>query len=529
MIAPSRAATALALAVVALSSSGCSTLHDSLNKSALFPKPDYELWPDEVGLDAEDVFVPVDHLRLHGWLVTVPQAKATVVVFHGNYPNSGPYLLWVKALHSAGFNSLLVNYRGYGASEGEPDLWSLRRDGEAIGRWVDSRPELAKLPLGVLGVSLGTMVALATAEACPRVGAVVLDSPFLPRRGLKRALGSFFGTVTAPFLLPDDLDSEALAAQLERPLLVIHGVQDDIAEPISAVEIYRKARGPKFLWLAPDAGHSPGVAGFYDGIYESQVRAFFDAWLVGTATRPWLAVDWRESERTVHVAPRLVRGEVKAPVPVEVCVAYRREDADEPGFLWRRWSWEPGKALDLTLAGEPLAVSLVAFAPEEVQVQGGGFELAFNRYARSDRLVMPLVFYVEKRAELEAALATDLDPSVLPQAASNLYHASYIDSEFDMDRPKARATLRRALALQPADLHCCRILGNAYWQLSVHPLDVARIHRRLLELLDPGETVERAVHEKAIAELEEQAKALDARQAARMADVRRRRDLAPRE
>src|SRR5438132_718215 len=116
-----RSLAALALTLAAVSQSGCSSLHDEINSMALHAKPDYETWPEDQGLAAEDVFVPVDGLRLHGWLFKSEKARGNVVLFHGNFPNAAPYTLWAPPLVAADWNVLLVNYRGFGQSEGKPD------------------------------------------------------------------------------------------------------------------------------------------------------------------------------------------------------------------------------------------------------------------------------------------------------------------------------------------------------------------------------------------------------------------------
>ena len=517
------AAAALALAVLA---SGCAGLRAEVNEKALHPRPEYELWPDEMGLEAEDVFVPVDGLRLHGWLVEADKPKATIVLFHGNYPNASPYVMWLHDLHAHHYNALVVNYRGFGASEGEADCWSLGRDAEAIVAWLDSRPALAKLPVGVLGISLGTMPALSVGVSCPRVGAVVLDSPFLPRKKLDQALGGFFATLAAPFLVPGELDSLALAARLERPLLVIHGAQDWIAEPEGAVEIAEKAKGPSFLWIAPDAGHAPGVAGFYDAIYDDAIHEFFDTWLVGEGSRVWLAGKWKPTEGgRVHVGPFVVRGEVKASVPVELLVASHVDGHDAPKLAWWRFVWHPGEpGWDGPVTGEPIAARVFAFDQGDVELAGDSWQSKLSREARSNRAIEKLGSEPDEKA-IDEALAQDLDPVTRPALVRPLLRIA-AEKEDRGDRAGAIRCCERALELA-GSVAQGRVLGDAHWELGTDASLTAQIHRKLASLLGSGLAAERARHEALARELDERAAATKALRATKLREVLRERELAP--
>src|SRR5829696_7777680 len=127
---------------------------------------------------AEDVwFRSADGTRLHGWFFrseSKPES-ATIVYFHGNGGNISD-IGWVgQRFAKQGFDVLLFDYRGYGASEGEVGAEAgLYADGDAAVAFVinekDARPDRVVL----YGQSLGTAVAVDVASR-QNVGALVLE------------------------------------------------------------------------------------------------------------------------------------------------------------------------------------------------------------------------------------------------------------------------------------------------------------------------------------------------------------------
>ncbi|MDX1444528.1 MAG: alpha/beta hydrolase, partial [Gammaproteobacteria bacterium] len=62
-----------------------------------------------------------DGETLHGWFVPAAMdTERTVLIFHGNAGNISHRLDTLQVWHRLGFNSLIIDYRGYGNSSGEP-------------------------------------------------------------------------------------------------------------------------------------------------------------------------------------------------------------------------------------------------------------------------------------------------------------------------------------------------------------------------------------------------------------------------
>ena len=115
-----------------------------------FPDKDFWQRPEDYGLSYEDVSaVTSDGVRLHGWYLPAWPSHATVVMFHGNAGNISHRLFKTAPLVKEGISFLLIDYRGFGRSEGEigkgEDLFS---DGRAALDWLQKeKPEIVRTEL----------------------------------------------------------------------------------------------------------------------------------------------------------------------------------------------------------------------------------------------------------------------------------------------------------------------------------------------------------------------------------------------
>ncbi|MBI4417369.1 MAG: alpha/beta hydrolase, partial [Ignavibacteriales bacterium] len=74
-----------------------------------------------VGLNPEDhFFESEDGTRIHAWLVRAKEPVATLLYFHGNAGNLAHRSEKLRRLRNAGFSVFIIDYRGYGRSDGSP-------------------------------------------------------------------------------------------------------------------------------------------------------------------------------------------------------------------------------------------------------------------------------------------------------------------------------------------------------------------------------------------------------------------------
>ncbi len=232
----------------------------------LLPGGEATLTPHAFELTYRDVHIDDGRgPRLHGWYLPAGNdgVTGTVLFLHGNAGNISNHLLSVAWLPGRGFNVLLIDYRGYGASQGQASLPGVAVDVRRALTYLAKR-EGEGVPLAVFGQSLGgglAPYAVAGSAQRERVRAVVLDSAFSGfRRIAREKLDAFW--LTWPFQVPlswtvtDDYSAIRYIADLHPiPVLIIHGEADRVVPVEHARTLYAHAQGPKSLWLVPGAGH----------------------------------------------------------------------------------------------------------------------------------------------------------------------------------------------------------------------------------------------------------------------------------
>lgn len=219
-----------------------------------FPTRELEATPRALGVDYEDVWLTTeDGVRLHGWFVATPAARATVLFFHGNGGNISHRLERIAIFRRLGLNLLLFDYRGYGRSVGTPSEHGTYRDARAAWRYLTETRGLSPGDIILYGESLGGAVAThLAAEQTTR--AVVVESsfssmidlgaevyPWLPVRWISR------------YVYP----SARNLARVHAPVLVIHSRDDEIIPFHHGQALFAAAHEPK-EFLAIRGGHNDG-------------------------------------------------------------------------------------------------------------------------------------------------------------------------------------------------------------------------------------------------------------------------------
>ncbi|MCK8515441.1 alpha/beta hydrolase [Methylonatrum kenyense] len=235
-----------------------------------FPDKEHYLDPADHGIVYEDVyFESTDGVRLHGWWLPADnEAEGTVLFLHGNAQNISTHIGAVHWLPEQGFNVFLLDYRGFGKSEGRPDFAGVHRDAEAALDLVRQRDDVNPDALIVFGQSLGASLAITlVAERGHKanVRGVIADSPFSSYRGIAREKFAGFW-LTWPFQAPlartisdqfDPIDRVHRIAPI--PLLLLAGKEDEIVPPHHAQALLEAAEGPVELRRATPAGHTEAL------------------------------------------------------------------------------------------------------------------------------------------------------------------------------------------------------------------------------------------------------------------------------
>lgn len=218
--------------------------------------------PAQLGVRAEDVrIVTADGSRLHGWfLPAVGNAKGTVLHLHGNAANVSNHLPLVSWLPARGYNVLMVDYRGFGRSEGKPSLDGVVDDAAAALAYLRTRPDVDATRLIMFGQSIGGATALRLLARDARgVRLGVIDSAFASYRGIARdatAGGPLapIAALTVGVLPGPDKDPITALKSIRVPLIFVHGARDTIIAAVNSEKLHAAASGSQH-WSVPDAMH----------------------------------------------------------------------------------------------------------------------------------------------------------------------------------------------------------------------------------------------------------------------------------
>ncbi|HEU0188215.1 MAG TPA: alpha/beta hydrolase, partial [Gallionellaceae bacterium] len=235
--------------------------------SVFFQPQDKEyLTPDSIGLAYQDVSITdSDGDLLHGWwLPAQGKAQGTVLFLHGNAENISTHIASVYWLPAQHYNVFLLDYRGYGVSQGTPSVAGALNDINSAMEHLLQRSDVDPQRIVVFAQSLGGALATYYVAHSPHrenIKALIVESSFASYRQIAREkLASFWMTWPLQWPLSFTIDDRysplpAVAKVSPIPLLLIHGDKDAVVPLHHGQALFAAAGQPKEFWLVPGGGH----------------------------------------------------------------------------------------------------------------------------------------------------------------------------------------------------------------------------------------------------------------------------------
>lgn len=209
-----------------------------------FPTRELIADPSAIGVSYEEVGIETqDGLRLHGWFIPAREARATLLFLHGNAGNISHRLDSLRIFHGLGLEVLIVDYRGYGRSEGRPSEEGTYHDARAAWRYLVDERGVAPERIVLFGRSIGAAIATALAVE-RRPGALILESGFT---SIPDLAGDLYPWLPARWLARLHYDTRARLPEIAAPALIVHSRDDEIIRFAHAEALYAAAREPKAL------------------------------------------------------------------------------------------------------------------------------------------------------------------------------------------------------------------------------------------------------------------------------------------
>jgi len=236
-----------------------------------YPMRDMRQTPADWGLEYEDVtFQTSDGVLLNGWYIPHHSSKQVLLFFHGNAGNISHRRDSVEIFHRLGLNIFIVDYRGYGKSQGKPGEQGLYLDAGAAWHYLSKERGYSADNILIFGRSLGGAVAADLATRVPARG-LLLESTFSSAKDFAR---SVFPLLSHLLLMRYDFNSAMKVSKVDYPVLVLHSPDDEIMPFLLGKKVYQSANQPKrFVEMKGD--HNYGFVLSQPG-YERAIGEWLD-------------------------------------------------------------------------------------------------------------------------------------------------------------------------------------------------------------------------------------------------------------
>jgi fermentation-respiration switch protein FrsA (DUF1100 family) len=234
-----------------------------------------------------------DAVRISGWFFAAHAAEPgpAILLCHGIWTGRRECLPLAIRFQAAGYNVLCFDFRAHGLSDGRFTSVGHHETNDVLGavEYLKQRPEVDPTRIGVVGFSMGAAATIQAAARTGDIAAVVADSayanfldaakysfhlvtrvPHFPIAPMAMRWAKWMVHVDASQLRPVDV----IGRIAPRPILIIHGVRDEIVPVRHAYTLFKAAEEPKELWVMAEA-HHVGPRDLDPDGYFARVERFF--------------------------------------------------------------------------------------------------------------------------------------------------------------------------------------------------------------------------------------------------------------
>ncbi|MEL6159700.1 MAG: alpha/beta fold hydrolase [Cyanobacteria bacterium J06554_11] len=245
------------------------------------PTHSLQTTPASHNLSYEDIWIPAkasqpNAEKLHSWWI--PHTKhpiGTLIYFHGAGLNIGFNVTQAFWLRQLGFNLLLVEYRGYGLSDGRfPTEASLYQDAETALKYVTQVRDIPEKSVFLYGHSLGGAIAIDLASKHPHLAGLIVHNSFTSMAEMV-SRSRYAQWFPVRWLLTQRFDSLKKVNQLKVPMLLVHAKGDPLIPVEMGQQLFQKAHSPrKELVLVDTNVHHNAAAIYKDARHLVRVKLF---------------------------------------------------------------------------------------------------------------------------------------------------------------------------------------------------------------------------------------------------------------
>lgn len=153
--------------------------------------------------------------------------KKTIFYFHGAAGNVTTYQFMTKPLVEAGYQVVMIDFRGYGLSTGKPNHKNVAEDGQKLFDELMKRPDIKNTKVYIYGASLGTQIATHLAkDNVSKISGLILDCPMASFTDIAAHFTPQYKDFILQSMISPYAAKEDVKALGKLPVLVIHGRED---------------------------------------------------------------------------------------------------------------------------------------------------------------------------------------------------------------------------------------------------------------------------------------------------------------
>ena len=191
-----------------------------------------------------------DGKNIHHFLIK-PQSnpKATIFVFHGSGSKVANWTKLLRPLLEDGYQLFLMEYRGFGGSEGNASHETVAADAHRAFLYLVGREDVKDKPLLILGQSYGGQLAINVAARYPEeVDALVTEGAFTSFRNIAVYSTPWIGKPFTWAFFRNPYSSVKCIQKAAMPKLIIHSQEDDVVPFFMGKELFEHAGDYKEFW-----------------------------------------------------------------------------------------------------------------------------------------------------------------------------------------------------------------------------------------------------------------------------------------
>ncbi|MEM9218530.1 MAG: alpha/beta fold hydrolase [Cyanobacteria bacterium P01_F01_bin.150] len=229
------------------------------NRLIITPGPAVDITPEIINMEYEEVWISSQNHqeKIHGWWIDTNKDSApTVLYLHGNATSLSDHIEITQLFNSMSFNCLIIDYRGYGKSEGDfPTEQRMYEDAASAYLFLTHNKKINPNQLIVHGHSLGGAIALDIVSHYHLAGAII-ESSFTSIRDMSKRK-KIYRFLPISLILNQEFDSLEKVKKISIPLLFMHGEKDRFVSSKMGKLLYKHSiSNDKKIVLFSQGGHA---------------------------------------------------------------------------------------------------------------------------------------------------------------------------------------------------------------------------------------------------------------------------------